>query len=95
MKSEDFLERNKEALEACELYQVQCEELEKVKNALKNDQLICECFAVTLHQIQHCVQVNQEISFAILRDKLALSKGCGSCTQQAMQWLHILKEMNS
>lgn len=56
-------------------------------NKMHDDELICECFCVSLKDIKAHMKHNGEICLEALKDELNMGKSCANCIKNASSWM--------
>lgn len=53
---------------------------------LHDDELICECFCVSVKDIKDCLNDINYVDLNLLTNKLGMGKSCASCLKNAADW---------
>lgn len=53
---------------------------------MQDDELICECFCVSLKDIKTCLNQYGHFNLEVLSKELQMGKSCGSCIKSADSW---------
>ena len=64
-------------------------------NKMHEDELICECFCVSLKDIKTCLDQHGQFSLELLTEELNMGKSCGSCLRSATSWKKHLKNITN